>query len=154
VDSYSDNDNDNDTFIQVMVTKDITNTSDRNDNNGGGTNTGLIAGLTTGLVVAAVVALTAGLLIYRKRKRAQMGVERKAPVSVETPPSSSNLVLTAPTISPPPSNITVPMASHLDEEVLIKQDNEKGIRGKKRCLKWIFQSRLGILDLHSLFHPC
>lgn len=131
VDSGSDHDND--TFIQAMVTKDITNTGDKNENSsgGGGTNTGLIAGLTTGLVIAAVVALTAGLLIYRKRKRAQMGVERKSPISVETPPSSSNMILTAPTISPLPSNITVPMASHLGEEVLIKQDNEKGIRGKK-----------------------
>ncbi|KAI8338479.1 hypothetical protein BC941DRAFT_512613 [Chlamydoabsidia padenii] len=101
-----------------MVTRDIKSDSidNKTGDNDSGTNTGLIAGLTTGLLVAAIIALTAGLLIYRKRKRAQMGVEKK-PTAVETlPATSSDMILTDPssTTSPPLSSVMIspPMASH------------------------------------------
>ncbi|CAO3598926.1 unnamed protein product [Absidia cylindrospora] len=81
--------------------------STKGSKNGGGPNTGLIAGLTTGLVCAALIALTAGLLIYRKRKRAQMTDIKRKPASLESPPPPhTEIIMTAPTSS----NIKVPSA--------------------------------------------
>ncbi|ORZ18574.1 hypothetical protein BCR42DRAFT_449745 [Absidia repens] len=76
-------------------------------NSGGGPNTGLIAGLTTGLVCAALIALTAGLLIYRKRKRAQMADINRKPASLESPPAPHSEIIMA---APASSNIKVPPA--------------------------------------------
>ncbi|KAI8082983.1 uncharacterized protein BX664DRAFT_339557 [Halteromyces radiatus] len=88
-----------------MVDNDNNNITKNNNNDNDGPNAGLIAGLTTGLVVAALVALTAGLFIYRKRKRARMNISKKTLDSVEDPPPSNPMVSVSP---PSPLTILVP----------------------------------------------